>query len=143
MTGASAGGSIPSSVGAVVPNTPGHASGVLTAASQAATRCGCRATSRGALAVRVDGRAVGSVAGSNTPGQWLQAASLQLKRRPHTLRVIREAGHAHFGPGEWNDRPIGAVALQSEAPPRLRSLPLARWRSLCGAQADWVELVRP
>ncbi|MGO9248888.1 MAG: hypothetical protein ACLP7W_09905, partial [Solirubrobacteraceae bacterium] len=86
------------------------------------------------------------VAGSNTPGQWLQAASLRLRPGRHRVHIYAVGGHRHFGPGEWprgDDGTIGAVALQREAPERMRSVPLADWRSLCGTQADWVELVRP
>ncbi len=94
--------------------------------------------------VQVDGRTVGWVAGTNTPGQWLQAASVTLGTGRHLLRVYTTAGHLHhLGPGEWATGVIGAAGLQREEPERLRSVPLARWRSLCGKPADWVELVRP
>ena len=83
------------------------------------------------------------MSGSNTPSQWLQAASLYLRAGPHRLRVLKAAGHRHFGPQEWGIGIIGAVALQAEAPERLQTLASSRWRSLCGTQADWVELVRP
>jgi hypothetical protein len=94
----------------------------------------------------VDGRTVGWVAGSNTPGQWLQAASLRLSPGRHRVRVYVYGGHHHFGPGEWpigDSGLIGAVALQLQAPERLRAVALAQWRTLCGREADWVELVRP
>ena len=133
----------PGQPGAVVTNTPGHASGVLSVRGNGRYALWVQGDFPQAVRVKLDGRSVGSVAGSNTPGQWLQAASLQLSPGPHALTVIREAGHAHFGPGEWNSGLIGAVALQRESPPRMRSLPITRWRSLCGTQADWVELVRP
>jgi hypothetical protein len=95
------------------------------------------------IEVRIDGRLVGSVSGSNTPGQWLQAASLDLSPGRHTVSLARTAGHRHLAPGEWGIGTIGAAALQREAPERLEALPLRRWRTLCGAQLDWVELVLP
>jgi hypothetical protein len=56
---------------------------------------------------------------------------------------LKAAGHRHFGPGEWGIGIIGAAALQRETAERMRTLPLAHWRNLCGRQADWIELVRP
>jgi hypothetical protein len=91
----------------------------------------------------VDGREVGSVSESNTPGQWLQAASLYLSPGRHLVRIVKQPGRQHFGPGEWGIGVIGSVALQQQAPERLQTLPVARWRALCGTRADWVELIRP
>ena len=62
----------------------------------------------------------------------------------HFVRVVKAAGHRHFGPGEWGQGIIGAVALQVDpSVERLRTVALSDWHSLCGKQADWVELVRP
>ena len=96
-----------------------------------------------AIRVYLDGRLVGSVSGSNTPMQWLKAATVYLRAGPHRVTVTKEAGRRHFGPEEWGIGVVGAAALQSEEPERLHTLPLARWRELCGAHADWIELVRP
>ena len=96
--------------------------------------------------VQVDGRTVGWVAGSNTPGQWLQAASLPLTPGSHRVRIYARGGHRHLGPGEWprgEAGTIGAVTLRREAPETMRAVALSNWRSLCGIQADWVELVSP
>lgn len=95
------------------------------------------------LHVQLDGRQVGSVSGSNTPNQWQQAASLWLGAGRHHVRVERIAGRRHFGPGDWATGMLGGLALRSEEPERLRSLPVSRYRTLCGTQADWVELVQP
>jgi hypothetical protein len=35
------------------------------------------------------------------------------------------------------------VGLQLQAPESLQTVALSNWRTLCGKQADWVELVRP
>jgi hypothetical protein len=129
--------------GAVLPNTPGHASGVLSVRGDVRYALWVQGDFPRPIPVRVDGRIVGSVSGSNTPGQWLQAASLYLRPGRHVVQVLRTAGHRHLGPGEWAVGVIGAVALQREEPERLRTLAPARWRTLCGTQADWVELVRP
>jgi hypothetical protein len=95
------------------------------------------------IQVFVDGRSVGSVAGSNTPGQWLQAATLTLSPGAHTLRLYKHPGRLHFGPGEFGVGTLGGAALQSTEPERLRTLPVSQWRTLCGRLADWVELIRP
>jgi hypothetical protein len=38
---------------------------------------------------------------------------------------------------------IGPSALVEIKPPRLHTIAVARWRSLCGHRFDWIELVRP
>jgi hypothetical protein len=136
-------GLVPGQHGAIIANTPGHASGVLTAPAAGRYAVWVQGDFPRSIQVTVDGRAVGSVAGSNTPNQWLQAASLRLSAGPHRVRVVKLAGRRRFGPQEWGTSIIGAVALQREESERLRALPPDRWRSLCDVQADWVELVRP
>jgi hypothetical protein len=93
--------------------------------------------------VFVDGRPVGWVAGSDTPGQWLQAATLTLAAGAHTLRLYKHPGRLHFGPGEFGVGTIGGAALQRQEPELLHTLPVSQWHTLCGTLADWVELVRP
>jgi hypothetical protein len=133
----------PSQAGGVNTPTGGHAEGVLTVKRTGSYAVWVQGDFPRPVEVQVDGRSVGSVSGSNTPGQWLQAASLRLSPGKHRVRVVKAAGHRHFGPGEWAIGAIGAVALQSETPERLQTLPLTRWRTLCGTEADWVEVVRP
>jgi hypothetical protein len=133
----------PGQKGAVVPNAPGHASGVLNVRGGAPYEVWVQGDFPRRIVVQIDGRTVGSVSGSNTPGQWLEAASLTLGHGRHTVRLTRPAGHRYFGPGEWDIGVIGAVALQRQAPEHLTTLPVRRWRALCGARLDWVELVRP
>jgi len=135
-------GADPEQPGAVITSTPGHIKGSLS------VRGGHYAVwVQGdfprPVHVMVDGREVGSVSESNTPGQWLKATSLYLKPGSHGVRLVKSSGHAHFGPGEWGIGMIGAVAFQREVPERLDTVPTADWRRLCGAQADWVELVLP
>jgi hypothetical protein len=132
----------PAEHGAVVPNLPGHASGQLNVKGG---RYGVwvQGDFPRRIYVAVDGRLVGSVSGSNTPGQWLKAASIELPAGSHHVRVFKKAGRNHLGPGEWGIGTIGATALQQEAPERLQTLPLSAWRTLCGKRLDWVELVRP
>src|SRR5207245_1306708 len=78
--------------GAIFPNAPGHASGTLTVHASGRYAVWVQGDFPRPVPVQVDGRLVGTVSGSNTPGQWLQAASLQLGARAHTLRISRAAG---------------------------------------------------
>lgn len=133
----------PDHPGAVLPNAPGHASGVLSVQGGARYAVWVQGDFPRAIYVRIDGRTVGWVSGSNTPGQWLQAASVYLSPGRHAVTVLKVGGKKHLAPGEWGIGTIGATTLQREAPERLETLPVRRWRTLCGAQLDWVELVRP
>lgn len=94
------------------------------------------------IQAEVDHRVIGSVSGTNTHGQWLQAGSIQLSPGNHVLGVTKASGHRHFGPGEWGVGTIGAIAIRREVPEHLRSVPLKRFRSICGVRADWVELAQ-
>jgi hypothetical protein len=132
----------PNQAGAVETRTGGHAEGVLTVRREGSYAVWVQGDFPRPVQVQVDGHTVGSVSGANTPGQWLQVATLHLRPGTYPARVVMAAGHRHFGPGEWWVGTIGAVALQSETPERMLTLPLSRWRTLCGREADWVELVR-
>jgi hypothetical protein len=132
----------PNRPGAVETRTAGHAEGTLSAPRTGSYAVWVQGDFPRAIRVEVDGRTVGSVSGTDTPGQWQRAATLALRRGRHRVRVVKAAGRRHFGPGEWALGTIGAVALQSETPVRMRTLALSRWRTLCGHEADWVELVR-
>jgi hypothetical protein len=136
----------PAQVGAVQTITAGSAQGALTVRSSGRYAVWVQGDFPRKTYVQVDGRTVGWVAGSNTPGQWLQAATVSLSPGRHPVRVYADGGHRHFGPGEWpegDDGTIGAIGLQMQAPERLRTVALPDWRTLCGKPADWVELVRP
>jgi len=136
----------PAQAGAVKTVTAGQAEGTLNVGGGARYAVWVQGDFPRKVYVQVDGRTVGWVAGSNTPGQWLQAASLPLSAGRHRVRIYALGGHRHLGPGEWprgDEGTIGAMALQREAPERMQAVALADWRSLCGEQADWVELVRP
>ena len=136
-------GIVPGQAGAIIANTPGHASGVVTVAGGARYAVWVQGNFPRPVEVQVNGRTVGWASGSDTPGQWTQAATLPLTRGSYTVRIVKPAGHNHLGPGEWQDGIIGAAALQRETAERLRTVPTSSWRTLCGGRADWVELVRP
>jgi hypothetical protein len=136
----------PAQAGAVTTITAGQAEGTLAVSGGARYAVWVQGDFPRKVYVQVDSRTVGWVAGSNTPGQWLQAASLRLTPGRHRVHIYAVGGHHHLGPGEWprgDDGTIGAVTLEREAPELMRTVKLSDWRSLCGTQADWVELVRP
>jgi len=131
-------------VGAVFTTTAGHAQGVLEVNGGGPYAVWVQGDFPRAVQVYVDGRKVGSVSGSNTPSQWLRAATLPLAPGGHVVRLQIPAGRRHhLGPGGSATGTIGAVALQRVEPERLQTVPVARYRTLCGTTADWVELVRP
>jgi hypothetical protein len=133
----------PTQPGAVSTLIAGHAEGRLTVRQRGRYAVWVQGDFPRKVYVQVDGRTVGWVAGTNTPGQWLQAASVYLSPGRHLVHLVATAGHLHhLGPGEWAIGTIGAAALAREAPETLRTVALANWRSLCGKPADWVELVR-
>jgi hypothetical protein len=136
-------GIVPSQRGAIIANTPGHASGVVQVMGDARYSVWVQGDFPRPVKVQVDGATIGSASGANTPDQWFQVTSLDLGRGQHELRIVKPSGRRHFGPGEWGAGIIGAVALQHEGGEQLRILPVSGWRMLCGATADWVELIRP
>jgi hypothetical protein len=133
----------PNLPGVVETRTGGHAEGVLDVKHEGTYRVWVQGDFPRPVQVQIDGHTVGSVSGANTPGQWLGAATLRLRPGRYPARVVMIAGHRHLGPGEWWPGTLGAVELQSTTPERMSTLPLSRWRSLCGREADWVEVVRP
>ncbi len=128
--------------GAVETRTAGHATGVLTVKG-GRYLVWIQGTFPRSIAVSVDGRTAGSVSELDTPLQWRGVASLSLAPGQHVLRLVESAGRRHLGPGQFAIGTVGAGALQADTPERLQTLATARWRSLCGTSADWVELVRP
>jgi hypothetical protein len=132
----------PAQAGSVFTAGPGRVKGELEVTHPGDYRVWVQGDFPRPLHVRVDAREVGTVSGSNTPGQWLQAATLRLTAGRHLVEVEKAPGRDHLGPGEWAVGTFGAVALQSEAPERMVTLPLSSWHRLCSKEADWVEVVR-
>lgn len=128
--------------GGVVTDTGGHAEGTVRVSQAGEYKVWVQGDFPRPVQAEVDHRTVGSVSGSNTHGEWLQAGEVKLSAGSHVLGVTKGAGHRYFGPGEWGVGAIGAIALRATRPERLVSIPLSRYRSICGVQADWVELTR-
>jgi len=136
-------GEDPAQHGAVLPNAPGHAGGVLTVRGGAQYAVWVQGDMPGPIQLALDGHVLTTMKGSNTPLQWFLAGRVPLAPGRHQLELARPAGRRHLGPGEWAVGEVGAVALQREEPERVENVPVQSWRSLCGVRADWVELVRP
>lgn len=123
--------------------TPGEAERMIRLPESATYRIWVKGDLPRTVNVTVNGRDVGSAAGTDTPGGWLAAGSVHLSAGSYELGVARGGGG--LGPGNGSmQASIGAVALVAgQQPERVSMLPLGSWRSLCGTRADWVELVGP
>lgn len=93
------------------------------------------------IRVSLGGRAIGSVRGVDTPGQWTQAGVVDIPRGSHEATLTRGGGG--LAPGDGFVGALGPLAFERlGAPEPLRVQP-ERARSLCGRELDWVERVRP
>jgi hypothetical protein len=98
------------------------------------------------VSVAIDGRPLGSI-GAQLDGNSLVLNPLTplratLSAGPHTLTIARPA--TSLAPGGGGAARLAAIFLVpagARGEPRLRSTPVARWRALCGAALQWVELV--
>lgn len=98
------------------------------------------------LSVRIDGRHVasvgGEVSGNGDSPDPMRPIRVRLSAGRHTLSISRSG--FSLAPGSGSEAylqtivftPAGGAGSQ-----HLRVLPAARWRSLCGARLDWIEVV--
>lgn len=98
------------------------------------------------LSVRVDGRLLGEVSeqvsGNGDSPDPMVPLSVRLSAGVHRLSVTRPG--FSLAPGSGSDAYLEAVFLTPAGPAgqqHLETLPAARWRSLCGAHIDWIEVV--
>jgi len=94
------------------------------------------------LAVALDGREVGSMSRQlDGRGQYERLGTATLAPGMHVVTLSR--GGRTLAPGGGGGR-VGPLVLTpaSEAPPAVRTLPPGAWRTLCGRELDWIELVR-
>ena len=133
----------PAQAGAVLPNAPGHASSDSQSRADARYAVWVQGDFPRPLVVHVDGRVVGSVSGSNTPGQWLQAArcSSRLGATWSASRAPRGTGISGRANGaSGRSARSGSSARSQSACARLRSPTGVR---CAGERVDWIEVVRP
>jgi hypothetical protein len=94
-----------------------------------------------ALRATIDGGPAGSVANvSGGNGNVLRFATVMLSAGAHVLELARGGGGP--APGDAAVTSIRALALApaaAEAEP-VRTVPVARWRTLCGRRLDWIEI---
>ncbi len=126
--------------GAVTTITPGYARGPVRIGRAGVYRLWLRGSFPRATQVVVDGAVRMTVRGANTPGQWLGDVPLRMTAGVHRVEVRVPGGSPR--PGDGAAVTIGPVAFAVDQPRRLETVPIARWRSLCGRELDWIELVR-
>jgi hypothetical protein len=131
---------------AVTPLSPGSAGEIVHVPRAGTYQVWVQGSFPRPIRVTLDGRTVGSVDGWNTPGEWMQAATVNVSAGAHPLDIFRGGGGLAPGDGgtgnDGGKGEIGHVELVAEQPERLSTVALSAWRRLCGVQADWVELVR-
>jgi len=129
----------------VLPLTPGAAGKVVYVPRRGTYRVWVQGSFPRPIRVSLDGRTVGSVDGQNTADEWLPAGIVHINAGHHALDLFRSGGSLRPGDGGTGSvegkGEIGAVTLAAQEPERLRSVALSSWRSLCGRNADWVEVV--
>ena len=99
-----------------------------------------------AIDVAIDGRELGSVGGqldgNSLVTNPLTPVRATLAAGRHTLTITRPG--ANLAPGDGGAATLAAIFLVPAGPtgePVLRSVPVARWRMLCGRPLQWVEIV--
>lgn len=132
---------------AVVPLTPGSAGELVQVPRAGTYQVWVQGSFPRSMRVTLDGRTVGSVDGWNTPGEWMQAGTVNVSAGEHALDIFRGGGGLTPGDGgtgnDGGKGEIGHVELLADQSERLSTVALGAWRRLCGVQADWVEMVRP
>jgi hypothetical protein len=120
---------------------PGKAQGTIDVAGAGRYELWIQGNLPRTVMVTLEGRDIGSASGSDSPGGWLSGGTAELTRGQHVLGVLRGGGG--LGPGNGSTQAsIGAVAVVStQHTEQVTDLPIRDWRTLCGRQADWVELI--
>jgi hypothetical protein len=99
------------------------------------------------LQIAIDGRPLGSLGaqlgGNSLVANTLSPMPVRLSAGSHTLTIARPGGS--LAPGDGGAAVLDGIFLTPAGPtgrPSLRSVPLARRRSLCLRPLQWVELLR-
>jgi hypothetical protein len=99
-----------------------------------------------ALQVKIDGRQVasvgGQVSGNGDSPDPLTPIRVSLRAGQHTLSIVR--GGFSLAPGAGSEAYLQAIYFTPagfEGQQHLQTVSPARWRSLCGARLDWIEVV--
>jgi hypothetical protein len=129
----------PAIKGTIVPTVPGQAHARM---SVPGGRYGVwlYGSSGRPISARIDGREVGTLEEVNSPGNWLQVATVDLRRGKHELGI--ERGGGSLAPGSAYQGRIGPLALVPTSPTRLASVAPREASKLCEQPVDWLEIVR-
>ena len=128
----------PTVPGAVVPLTPGDSSSWLRFPG-GRYRVWIRGTFGRDVEAWLDDRKLGAARGVNTPGSWHEVGTVRVSRGAHIVQMRRRGGG--LGPGDGYVGALGPLAFEPLRPARLVSVSPQRWRELCGAAYDWIEIV--
>jgi hypothetical protein len=98
-----------------------------------------------AVGVSVDGRSLGTIAGqlagNSLVPDTMTPLSVELSAGAHRLEIARGGGFT-LAPGAGGTAVLDGVLIAPPgAAPALRTVPVARWRALCGRSYQWVEAV--
>jgi len=126
--------------GAILLRTPGVAHGRIDVPAGGRYRVWLQGSTGRPLRIRIGDRDVGSPHEVNTPGQWLQAGSVELPAGAQRVELRRDGGRPV--PGDGFDGEAGPVALE----PLPQRTTLERWpprdiQRLCEGKWDWIERV--
>ncbi len=120
---------------------PGRAEGVIHLPRGGRYRIWVQGDFPRTVSVTLDGRPVGSVEGTNTPGGWLSGGVVAAASGSHVLGVVVPPRNASPGNGNTQAE-IDAVGLSAIGASRqIVVLPVRRWRSVCSVDANWIELI--
>jgi hypothetical protein len=103
-----------------------------------------RGSVRPQVDLAVDGRAVSSVRHElNNAGGYVLLGEVPLSAGPHRIEIELHGADLHPGSG-GRPVPLGPLVLSSGDPAqaRVRTVPRADARTICGRQWDWVEALR-
>lgn len=90
------------------------------------------------LVARVSGREVGAIRNeSGGHRNALRYGTVSLQPGRHTIEFVRGGGSLR--PGDADPTVLRGVALAPVGDVRLHTVPLRRWRQLCGRSVDWLE----
>lgn len=131
----------PTIPGAVITTTPGRLARELTFEG-GRYRIWISGSFGRELEVRVNGRRAGAASGVNTPGEWLEAGTVDIAPGSHEVALVR--GGFGLGPGDRYVGWLGPVAFEriDGGPGALEWVRPAEAERLCGRSLDWVELAR-
>jgi len=120
--------------------SPTYVRGQVRIPRDGSYRMWLRGTFPRATEIFVDGQRRATVHGADTPGQWAGDVELRLAGGAHRVEIRVPTGSPK--PGDGAAVTIGPLAFVSDDPARLQRVPLSRWRSLCGRELDWIEVVQ-